>query len=154
MITTHAAELGTVDRSEMLSGVLSVLSYTGVAVAVLVVGFLVLDLLIPGNLRDQIFIRHKPNAAIIAAAMHLALAMIVATSVVASSSSSLAQGLVDTLVFGLLGVLLFACALVILELVIPGRFRDIVESPTPLAGAWAAAATLLSLGVVIAAAVS
>lgn len=50
----------------MLYEILGTLAYFGVSVVVLVIGFVVLDLMTPGRLRDLVFIEHLPNAALIA----------------------------------------------------------------------------------------
>ena len=82
-----------------------------------------------------------------------ALAMVTATAIVASSAE-LGQGLVDALVYGLVGVLLQGAALVMLEVLVPGRFRDLIADEKLHPGAVATAVILLAVGGVNAAALS
>lgn len=138
---------------ELLDGIGVSLAYFGVGALVLAVGFVVLDVLTPGSLRQHIFIEHRPNAAALHAASSVALAIIVVT-VMTNASDDLLWGIVDVVVYGLLGVVFQAVTLVILELVVPGRFRDLVSAPTFSTASLAVAATLIAVGAVNAAAIA
>lgn len=139
--------------SELLTGVGVSLAYFGVGALVLVAGFVMLDLLTPGSLRQHVFIDHRPNAAALHAASALALAIIVVT-VITNASDALMEGLIDVAVYGLLGVVFQAVTLVILEVVVPGRFRDLVAAPRFSSSALAVAATLVAVAAVNAAAIA
>ncbi|TYP81100.1 DUF350 domain-containing protein [Blastococcus xanthinilyticus] len=151
--TWQALEFGTVDGDLLVQGVVATLLFFVIGVGVLALGFLALDLLTPGNLRTQVYLDHNPNAAILLAANHLALAIIVVTAIM-TSADGLGQGLVDTAVYGLVGVLLQAVALRVLDAVIPAKLRDLVNEPRLRGSAWAVAATLVAIGAVNAAALS
>lgn len=138
---------------DLLYGIGVSLAYFGVGALVLAAGFVVLDLLTPGSLRQHVFIDHRPNAAALHAASAVALAIIVVT-VMVNASDSLMWGLLDVAVYGLLGIVFQAVTLVILEVVVPGRFRDLVSSPTFSTASLAVAATLLAVGAVNAAAIA
>ena len=151
--TWQALEFGTVDGGALADGVVATLLYFGIGLLVLAWGFLALDLLTPGNLRTQVYADHNPNAAILLGANHLALAIIVVTSIM-TSADELAQGLVDTAVYGVLGVGLQALALRLLDAAVPGHLRDIVNEPRMRGSAWAIGASLVAIGAVNAAALS
>ena len=151
--TWQALEFGTVDGGALADGVLATLLYFAIGFVVLALGFVALDLLTPGNLRTQVYTDHNPNAAVLLAANHLALATIVVTSIM-TSADELGQGLVDTAVYGLLGVALQALALRLLDAAVPGHLRDIVNEPRMSGSAWAIAASLVAIGAVNAAALS
>ncbi|HEU0101546.1 MAG TPA: DUF350 domain-containing protein [Mycobacteriales bacterium] len=154
MTTLHLAlEFGSLDGGDLFDGVLATVLYFLVGVAVLAVGFVVLDALTPGDLRAQVYTERNGSAAVLLAANHLALATIVVTSIL-TSSDGLAQGLVDSAVYGLLGVALQAIALRLLDAVVPGHLRAIVHDSHVSGAAWAIAATLLAVGAVNAAALS
>ena len=138
---------------DLLYGVGVSLAYFGVGALVLAAGFVVLDLLTPGSLRHHVFVDHRPNAAALHAASAVALAIIVVT-VMTNASDTLVWGLLDVAVYGLLGVMFQAVTLVILELVVPGRFRDLVSAPTFSTASIAVAATLIAVGAVNAAAIA
>jgi uncharacterized membrane protein YjfL (UPF0719 family) len=151
--TSQALEFGTVDGGALTDGVVATLLYFAIGFVVLALGFLALDLLTPGNLRTQVYTDHNPNAAILLGANHVALAVIVVTSIM-TSADELGQGLVDTAVYGLLGVALQALALRLLDAAVPGHLRDIVNEPRMRGAAWAIAASLVAIGAVNAAALS
>ena len=138
---------------ELLNGVGVALAYFGVSALVLVAGFLVLDQLTRGSLRHHVFVAHRPNAAVLHAASAVALSIIVVT-VMANASDALAWGLLDVVVYGLLGIVFQAFTLVIIELVVPGRFRDLVSAPKFSTASLAVAATLIAVGAVNAAALA
>lgn len=138
---------------DLLDGIGVSLAYFGVGALVLAAGFVVLDLLTPGSLRQHVFIDHRPNAAALHAASAIALSIIVVT-VMVNASDELLLGLVDVAVYGILGIIFQAVTLVILELVVPGRFRDLVAAPTFSTASLAVAATLVAVGAVNAAAIA
>ncbi|MEE2032094.1 DUF350 domain-containing protein [Rhodococcus sp. CC-R104] len=146
-------EVGRVDFTLLFGGVLATIAFFLVGIAVLTVGFAMLDALTPGNLRHQVYVDRNPNAALLLAANHLALAIIVVTAIL-TSSDGYAQGLIDSLVYGLVGVLLQAVALVIMNRLLPGRLVTLVGEPHMSGAAWAVAVTLVSVGLVNAAALS
>ena len=151
--TTHALEFGMVSVDLLSQGVLATLLYFVIGFGVLGLGFLTLDLLTPGNLRTQVYIDRNPNAAILLGANHLALAIIVVTAIT-TSADSLGQGLVDSAVYGLLGVVLQAVALRLLDVFVPGHLRNLVNEPRMSGAAWAVGISLVAIGAVNAAALS
>lgn len=148
-----ATEIGTVEFLPMVGGVLATLAFFAVGVAVLAAGFAMLDALTPGNLRHQVYVEKNPNAALLLGANHLSLAIIVVTAIM-TSSDGFAQGLADSLVYGVVGVVLQAAALAIMNVLLPGRLVALVAEPRMCGAAWAVAVTLFSVGLVNAAALS
>lgn len=152
-MTPLALEFGTVSGDLLTDGVIATLLYFAVGAGVLSAGFLVLDLLTPGDLRTQVYIDKNPNAAILLGANHLALAAVVVTSIL-TSSDSLGQGLVDSAVYGVVGIVLQALALRLLDALVPADLRGLVQEPRVCAATWAVAVSLVSIGAVNAAALS
>lgn len=148
-----AIEFGTVSGEALGQNVVAAILYFLVGIAVLTAGFVMVDLLTPGDLRRMVFVERRPNAVAVASGMYLALAIVVGTAIVASSAE-LGQGLVDAAVYGIIGVLLQGAALVVLEVAVPGRFRDLICAEQLHPGAIATAALLLAVGGVNAAALS
>jgi uncharacterized membrane protein YjfL (UPF0719 family) len=146
-------DFGIVNGDILLENVVSAVLYFLVGVAVLGAGFAMVDLLTPGSLRRQVFVENRPNAVTVASAMYAALAAVIISAIVASSNE-LGQGLVDTAVYGLVGVALQGAALVVLEMVVPGRFRDLIDAEQLHPAAIATAVVLLAVGGVNAAALS
>ncbi len=150
---TAAVEFGTISGEYLAQNVVAAILYFLVGAAVLAAGFVMVDLLTPGKLRQLVFVERRPNAVAVASGMYVALAIVVVTAIVASSSS-LGQGLIDAAVYGLVGVALQGFALVVLELVVPGRFRDLIAEERLHPAAFATAVALVAVGAVNAAALS
>lgn len=83
-------------------GVSAIVLYTIVGVALMVLGFYVIDWTTPGPLRALVQ-AGRPNAAAVAAAGVVSMALIIVLAIY-SSLGDLVQGLLSTLVFGLLGI--------------------------------------------------
>lgn len=145
IVTNAAVQFGSIDGNVLLQSVVSTVLYFLVGVVVLIAGFVMIDVLTPGTLRRQVFVERRPNAVVITAAMDISLASIVIAAITASSDQ-LGQGLVDTVVYGFVGVALQGIALVILEAVIPGRFRDFIDNEQFHPASVAAAVVLLAVG--------
>lgn len=134
----------------LVDGVIGTLSYFVLAAVILVVGFVILDLITPGKLHELVFVHHLPNAAVITVAQQVSIGIIVVTAVL-TSSDILSEGLLETAVFGALGLVIQVVVMAVLEAVIPGRFRDLVEDPKLRSGAVVAAVILIVVGAVNAA---
>jgi uncharacterized membrane protein YjfL (UPF0719 family) len=107
----------------------------------------------PGRLRQQVFVERRPNAVVVTAAMDVSLTLVIVAAIRASSDQ-LAQGLLDTLVFGLVGVALQGVALAVLEAVVPGHYRNIIDAEQFHPASIAAAVVLLAVGGINAAALT
>lgn len=148
-----AVEFGTLSIDPLLRGAVASVLYFLVAFVVLVAGFGMVNLLTPGNLRQLVFVERRPNAVVLACSMYAALALVI-ISAIFTSSNQLGEGLLGVAVYGLVGVALQGAALVVLEIAVPGRFRDHIEATELHPAAFATAVMLLSVGGVIAAALS
>lgn len=95
-------------------GVAAIALYAIVGLALIVLGFFVLDWTTPGPLRTLVQAR-RPNAAAIAASGLASLSLVVVMAIFASSGDLL-DGLIKTLVFGLLGIVAQAVSVRIVEL--------------------------------------
>ena len=134
----------------LINGVIGTLAYFALAAVILVVGFVILDLITPGKLHELVFVHHLPNAAVITAAQQISIGIIVVTAVF-NSSDNLGQGLIETAVFGVLGLVIQVIVMALLEAFISGRFRDLVEDPKLRSGAVVASVILIVVGAVNAA---
>lgn len=128
-------------------------AYGGVGIALLVVGFVVIDLLTPGKLGDLIMKERSKPAAIITAAGLIAISAVVTTSI-AVSDGPLGEGLAETAIYGGIGVIMIGVAFTAVDLLTPGRLGDVVHDTEDPPVVWLIAAALLSAGAVVSAAVS
>lgn len=103
---------------DLLSGAWQSVVYGVVGVALMVAGFVLVDLLTPGRLRELIWVRRNANAGLLLAANQLGVAGIVFTAIL-TSYSDFAKGIASTLVFGGVGLLIMALAFFVLDLLTP-----------------------------------
>jgi uncharacterized membrane protein YjfL (UPF0719 family) len=146
-----ASDFGAFSPDKLLHGVVATLLYFAVGVVVLLVGFLMIDILTPGSLRREVFVDRRPNAVVIASATFAAIATVIVAAIL-TSSDELAQGLLDVVVYGVIGVVLQAIALILLDAVVPGRrLQDHIEDPGLHPAVFATATILLTVGAITAA---
>ena len=104
------------------------IAYTGVGLALLLLGFVVLDVLTPGNLAKQIFTDRSLNTAIVLGGGFLGLGLVVFAAIWTNATSGFGTNLEATVLFGVVGVLLQAVAVVVLDLLTPGSLREMLVS--------------------------
>jgi uncharacterized membrane protein YjfL (UPF0719 family) len=112
-MTTLALEAGY--WSLLGHSVAAIALYAIVGLALIVLGFFVLDWTTPGPLRTLVQAR-RPNAAAVAASGLASLSLVVVMAIF-SSSGDLLDGLIKTLVFGVLGIVAQALSVRIVELI-------------------------------------
>ena len=123
----------------MLASIGYAAAYTGVGIALLVLGFYTLDLLTPGNLGRHIAEHRSLNAAIAVSGGFLGQGAIIFASIWTNATSGFGQALLYTVVFGVLGVVLQAVAFVALDVLIPGRLGQHLMEPAFHPASWTAA---------------
>lgn len=137
----------------MLASIGYAVAYTGVGIALLVLGFFVLDLLTPGHLGRHIYEDRSVNAAVTLSAGFLGQGAIVFASIWTNATSGFGRALLYTVVFGLLGVLLQAVAFVVLDLITPGRLGAHLMEPGFHPASLVSAAAELAVAAIIVASI-
>ena len=148
-VTTLALESGY--WNSLGRGVGAIILYAIVGLVLMVVGFYAIDLTTPGKLRD-IVRQGNPNAIIILASGMLSMAFIVVLAIYASSGK-LSEGLIASLVFGLVGIVAQVISVRAVELVSGVDIGDVVNSPTYKPEVLVVAAAHFGLGLVVAVAI-
>ncbi|MET7969184.1 DUF350 domain-containing protein [Micromonospora sp. NPDC005305] len=138
---------------DLLNGAWQSIVFGVVGVALMAAGFLLVDLLTPGRLRELIWVRRNGNAALLLAANQLGIAGIVFTAIL-TSYSSFGKGLASTVVFGLVGLLVMALAFLVLDLLTPGRLGDIICADEPHPAARVSAATHFGAALIVCACIA
>jgi uncharacterized membrane protein YjfL (UPF0719 family) len=110
----------------MLDNIGYALAYSGVGLALLVLGFVVLDLLTPGRLASHIWHERSVNAGIVLSSGFIGLGLVIFTAIWTNSTSGFGEALGWTVVFGLLGVAMQAIAFLLLDLFTPGKLGETV----------------------------
>lgn len=132
-------------------GAAAIALYTIVGLALMVLGFFVLDWTTPGPLRTLVQ-AGRPNAAAVAASGLASLAFVVVLAIY-SSSGDLLDGLIKTLVFGLLGIVSQAVSVRIVELVCGIDMGPLLASEQRNPEALVVVAANFGLGLIVAAAI-
>ena len=137
----------------MLQSIGYAVAYTGVGIALLVLGFYALDLLTPGHLGRHIYDERSINAGLTLAAGFLGQGAIVFATIWTNATSGFGRALLYTVVFGVLGVLLQAVAILVLDLITPGRLGEHLMQPGFHPASLVSAAAQLAVAVIIVASI-
>ncbi|WP_040339595.1 DUF350 domain-containing protein [Candidatus Blastococcus massiliensis] len=137
----------------MLASIGYAVAYTGVGIALLMLGFLALDLLTPGHLGRHIYQERSVNAGIVLAAGFLGQGAIAFTTIWTNATDGFGRALWWTVVFGVLGVLLQAVAFLVLNLVTPGRLGDALTQVRFHPASLVSAASQLAVAAIIVASI-
>lgn len=129
------------------------LAYSGVGLVLMALGYLLVDVVTPGKLHEQIWVQRNRNASILLASNLVAVGIIIVAAITAGENSFIA-GLVGTAAYGLLGLAVMAVSFVLLDAVTPGRLGDILVDRDPHPAVWISAVIHLATGAIVAAAIS
>ena len=137
---------------ELVTDLLVTLAYATVGVGLMALGYLLVDIATPGRLRELIWVDRNRNAAILLCSNLLGVGIIVVAAI-AGSSDDFVAGLLGSIWYGLLGLLLMAAAFVLLDVATPGKLGEILVDPQPHPAAWVSAVIHLATGAIVAAAI-
>ena len=139
--------------TELAEEALSALAYAGAGILLLMLGYLVLDLLTPGDLRRLVYDERNRNAALVVSSGLLAISFIVGTAII-TSDNDFSEGIAGTFGYGGLGVVLLGFCFVIVDKLTPGELGVICTDREPHPAVYVTVASQLALGIILAAAVS
>ena len=124
-----------------------------VGIGLMAVGYLLVDLLTPGKLRDLIFVERNQNAGVLLAANQLGIAAIVFTGIF-TSYDSFGQGLASTVIFGIVGIAIMGLAFLVLDLLTPGKLGEVICTPERHPAAMVSAASHFGAALIICACIA
>jgi uncharacterized membrane protein YjfL (UPF0719 family) len=147
----------------MLESLGATLVYAVMGIALLVLGYLLIDLLTPGHLGRALVGtagdgEHRGGAgpsygaAVILSSSIIANGLVIFTALWTNVAAGLGTAVVWTLVFGVLGLVLQAVAFVLVDAVVPGKLADVVFGHDRVhPAAWVMASAHLAVaGIVVA----
>jgi uncharacterized membrane protein YjfL (UPF0719 family) len=145
-------------NDDILHEIGATFAYGAVGIALMAIGYLVVEVTTPGRLGKQIWTEGNRGAALLLAAKLFGTSVIVTTAIV-TSDSDLTDGLVDTAVFGGIGIVLMVAAFFLLDVLTPGKLGatlvDAGGTGTAIHPAgWVVAAADLGVAAIVAGAVS
>ena len=122
-----------------------------IGLALMALGFVLIDLLTPGNLREQIWLQRNRNVTVLVTSNLLGVGIIV-TSAIAASEDAVLPGLVSTVIYGVLGLVLMGLSFLVVDLLTPGSLGALLVDPTPHPAAWVTGAAHLAVAAIVSAA--
>lgn len=138
---------------EILFNVGAAFAYGVVGGAVMLLGYLLVDLLTPGRLHHLIWEERNRNATLLVSANTLGAAAIVFSAIMASHGGLL-EGLISTAAYGLTGLVLMALAYLTIDLLTPTKTGPLLRRAELHPAAWVNASAHLGVALVVAAAIS
>ncbi|WP_066364647.1 DUF350 domain-containing protein [Herbidospora mongoliensis] len=145
--------MDTISFGEVLgNGALAIAAYAVLGVLLLIVGFYVIDMATPGKLSTLIREDRNPNATALTAAGLGAVGLIVAASIF-SSGGRLQEGLIATLVFGLIGIAVQTLGMFAFDKVAGISIRALVHEPQLQPATILLSVTHVAIGLITAVAV-
>lgn len=138
---------------DLLEGVGRSIVFGVVGIGLMAVGFVLIDLLTPGKLRDLIWVEKNPNAALLLSANQLGIAAIVFTSIF-TTWDTFGEGLVSTALFGLIGIAIMGLAFLVLDWLTPGKLGEVICTQERHPGAMVSAASHFGAALIVCACIS
>ena len=132
-------------------GIGAILLYAVLGVLLMLLGFYAVDVTTPGKLNRMVR-DGLPNSVLVTAAGMVSMAFIVVTAIW-TSSGTLVEGLLSSLVFGLVGIIVQVAGVRLLEWVTGIAIGPVLAADTVQPQAFVVAAAHLALGLVVAVAI-
>ena len=130
--------------------VVSAAAYSCVGVLLMILGFVAVDLVTPGKLRQQVWVDRNRNACILVASNTLAVAIIIVAAI-AASEGDLGEGLLYTLLYTVIGIFVMALTFVLVDALSPGDLGEVLMDDRPHPAVWVSATVHVGAGLIIAA---
>jgi uncharacterized membrane protein YjfL (UPF0719 family) len=130
----------------------AIASYTALGIVLLLVGFYAVDLTTPGRLTAIIRTERNVNATLLAVCGIAGVGLVVAASIFASGGKLL-EGLIATLVWGLVGIVAQQIAMMIVRLLLGVDVAALMKKETMEPSAILLGATQVTVGLITAVAV-
>ncbi|MFT4126550.1 MAG: DUF350 domain-containing protein [Gordonia sp. (in: high G+C Gram-positive bacteria)] len=125
-------------------------SFALVGIALLVIGFLALDLVTPGKLRDLVWADRNRNATLLTAAMVVGLILVLVGSIVDTAGLVLWRALVSTIVSVVLAITVMMWSFVLVDWLTPGKLGTVLLDDDDHVAGWITAAVFVGIGLIIA----
>ncbi|MFF5176906.1 DUF350 domain-containing protein [Micromonospora sp. NPDC000316] len=136
----------------LVTDLLVTLAYGVVGVALMALGYVLVDVITPGKLHEQIWIERNRNAALLLAS-NLAGVGIIVVAAITASDNDFVLGLVGATAYGILGLVIMAVAFLLLDAITPGKLGELLVDPQPHPAVWVSAVVHVATGAIIAAAI-
>jgi hypothetical protein len=132
-------------------GIGAIVLYAIVGLLLIMLGFWAVDLTTPGKLNHMVRAGH-PNAVAVTAAGMVSMAFIIVVAIF-GSSGRLLEGLLASLIFGLLGIVVQVAGVRVIEWVTGIKIGELLEAERFMPQSLVVAAAHVALGLVVAVAI-
>ncbi|MEU8069260.1 MULTISPECIES: DUF350 domain-containing protein [unclassified Micromonospora] len=136
----------------LVTDLLVTLAYGVVGIALMAIGYVLVDVATPGKLHELIWVERNRNAAVLLSSNLVGVGTIVVAAIVASADD-FRLGLIGAGAYGILGLVIMAVAFVLLDAATPGKLGELLVDPQPHPAVWVSATVHLATGAIIAAAI-
>lgn len=150
--TTQILALDPDFGAQLGRGIGAIALYAIVGLALILAGFYAIDWTTPGKLSELVR-TGRPNAVLITSAGLVSMAFIIVLAIT-SSASDLTAGLITSLVYGLLGIIVQVAAVRILEWATRINIGEVIQAERFTPASVVVAAAHVALGLVVAVAIS
>ncbi|GAA2465078.1 DUF350 domain-containing protein [Winogradskya humida] len=137
----------------LLEGAGRSIVFGALGIGLMALGYVLVDLLTPGKLRDLIWHEKNPNASLLLAANQIGIALIVFTAIF-TSYENFAEGLASTALFGILGIGVMGLAFMVLDWMTPGKLGEVICTPERHPGAMVSAASHFGAALIVCACIA
>jgi hypothetical protein len=138
---------------ELLEGAGRSIVFGAIGIGLMALGYVLIDVLTPGKLRDLIWTERNPNASLLLAANQLGIALIVFTSIW-TTYDSFGQGVASTALFGVLGIMIMGLAFMVLDWMTPGKLGEVICTDDYHGGALVSAASHFGAALIVCACIA
>lgn len=150
-MTVTLAQIGPGFFGLIGSGIGAILLYALLGLLLILIGFWAVDITTPGPLNRMVR-AGNPGSVIVTASGMVGMAFVIVTAI-SVSSGTLLEGLLQTLIFGLVGIIAQVLAVRVIEWVTGIDVGATLKSQTLLPQAFVIAAAQLAIGTVVAVAI-
>ncbi|MAU81668.1 DUF350 domain-containing protein [Gordonia sp. Z-3] len=128
-------------------------AYSLVGIALLIAGFVALDLVTPGRLRNLIWLDHNRNAVMLATAQVIGLSIVLVAGARDSLALELWRGVLYTAIYVLLAIAVMMWSFVLIDWLTPGKLGTLLLEDDGHPAGWICGAVFIGIGAVIGAAI-
>ncbi|MFW0783191.1 DUF350 domain-containing protein [Gordonia sp. CPCC 206044] len=128
-------------------------AYGIVGIVLLVVGFLALDLVTPGRLRNLIWLEHNRNAVMLATAQVIGLSIVMVAGIRDSFTLELWRGVLYTAIYAVLAIAVMMWSFVLIDWLTPGKLGTLLLDDDEHPAGWICGAVFIGVGAVIGSAI-
>ncbi|MDL9936981.1 DUF350 domain-containing protein [Gordonia sp. ABSL1-1] len=124
-------------------------SFSLVGIALILLGYLALDVVTPGRLRQSVWGEHNRNAVILTTSMVISVSLVLICSVIDTAALELWRALLFTIAYTVLAIAVMMWSFVLIDWLTPGKLGSLLLDDDEHPATWVTAAVFVGIGAVI-----